>query len=53
MRDDDYPTKSVIMNLHPTRGTHWVACVNENHFDFHGCPLTKINFSYRKSGHEK
>ena len=38
MRDDKLSTKSGIVNLHPTKGTHWVMFNNEYDFDSHGCP---------------
>ena len=28
MRDDKFTTTSGIVNLHPTKGTHWVMFVN-------------------------
>ena len=39
MRDDKFTTTSGIVNLHPTKGTHWVMFVNEFYFDSYGCPL--------------
>ena len=38
MRDDKFITTSRIVNLHPTKGTHWVMFVNEFIFDSYGCP---------------
>ena len=38
MRDDKFTTTSGIVNLHPTKGTHWVMFVNEFYFDSIGCP---------------
>ena len=38
MRDDKITTTSGIVNLHPTKGTHWVMFVNEFYFDSYGCP---------------
>ena len=38
MRDDKFTTPSGIVNLHPTKGTHWVIYTNKNYFDFYGCP---------------
>ena len=38
MRDDKFTTTSGIVNLHPTKGTHWVMFVNEFffiHMDVH------------------
>ena len=41
MRDDKFTTKIGIVNLHPTKGTHWVMFVDENYFDSYGCPPPK------------
>lgn len=41
MRDDTFSTDSGIVNLHPTKGTHWVMFVDENYFDSYGCPPPK------------
>ena len=38
MRDDKFTTPSGIVNLHPTKGTHWVMYTNQNSFDSYGCP---------------
>ena len=38
MRDDKFTTTSGIVNLHPTKETHWVMFVKEFYFDSHGCP---------------
>ena len=38
MRDDDLTTKSGIVNLHPSKGTHWVLYTNQYYFDSYGCP---------------
>ena len=38
MGDDKFTTTSGIVNLHPTKGTHWVMFVNEFYFDSYGCP---------------
>ena len=38
MRDGKFTTTSGIVNLHPTKGTHWVMFINEYYFDSYGCP---------------
>ena len=38
MRDDQFTTKSGIVNLHPTKGTHWVLFTETFYFDSYGCP---------------
>ena len=37
-RDDNFTTPSGIVNLHPTKGTHWVMLFNEFYFDSYSCP---------------
>ena len=46
MRDDKITTTAGIVNLHPTKGTHWVMFVNEFYFDSYGCspPLNIMSF---------
>ena len=38
MRDDTCSTDSGIVNLHPTKGTHWVMFSDKFYFDSYGCP---------------
>ena len=38
MRDDKFPNELAIVNLHPTKGTHWVLYTNNIYFDSYGCP---------------
>ena len=38
MRDDHFSTKSGIVILHPTKGTHWVLFFDNFYFDSYGCP---------------
>ena len=38
MRDDKFTTTSGIVNLHPTKGTHWVLFSDKFYFDSYGCP---------------
>ena len=33
MRDDKFTTTTGIVNLHPTKETHWVMLVNEFYYD--------------------
>ena len=39
----DGPSSSDIgfVNLHPSKGTHWVCYINENYFDSYGCAPPK------------
>ena len=36
-RDDKFTTTAGIVNLHPTKGTHWVMYTNKKYFDSFGC----------------
>ena len=37
LRDGSFSGDTVIVNLHPSEGTHWVAYKNENYVDSYGC----------------
>ena len=37
MRDDKFTTTAGIVNLHPTKGTHWVM-FSDKFFYSYGCP---------------
>ena len=50
MRDDKFITTSGIVNLHPTKGTHWVMFVNEFYFDSYGCPPPLNILNHIKKG---
>ena len=53
LRDVPFSTDIGIVNLHPTRGTHWVCYINENYFDSYGCsPPQKLSkFFIKRYGH--
>ena len=36
--DDAFTTNSGLVNLHPTKGPHWVMFVGQFYFDSNGCP---------------
>ena len=44
LRDGDFLTSYGIVNLHPSRGTHWVLYNKDCCFDSYGCSPPK-NFS--------
>ena len=50
MRDDKFNTTSGIVNLHPTKGTHWVMFTNQNYFDSYGCPPPTNILNHIKNG---
>ena len=37
LRDGPFQSDIGIVNLHPSKGTHWVWYINENYFDSYGC----------------
>ena len=41
---------SGIVNLHPTKGTHWVMFVTEFYFDSYGCPPPTNILNHIKKG---
>ena len=41
LRDGPFESDIGIVNLHPSKGTHWVTYVNENYFDSYGCAPPK------------
>ena len=41
LRDGPFQTDIGIINLHPSKGTHWVCYINENYFDRYGCSPPK------------
>ena len=42
-----------IVNMHPSRGTHWILYVDENYFDSYGCaPPKKLSkFFIKRNGY--
>ena len=43
----------MIVNLHPSKGTHWVCYINENYFDDYGvvCPKKLAKFIIKRKGY--
>ena len=41
LRDGPFSSDVGIVNLHPSKGTHWVTYINENYFDSYGCASPK------------
>ena len=50
MRDDKFTATSGIVNLHPTKGTHWVRFVKEFYCDSYGCPPPTNILNHIKKG---
>ena len=43
LRDGAFESDVGIVNLHPSKGSHCVFCINENYFDSNGCsPPNKL-----------
>ena len=37
LRDDNFSLNYGILNLHPSKGTHWVCYIKDCYFDSYGC----------------
>ena len=53
LRDGPFSSDIGIVNLHPSKGTHWVCYINERYFDSYGCPPPKKLLNYFKNKHKK
>ena len=53
LRDGPFSTDIGIVNLHPSKGSHWVFYINENYFDSYGCvPPKKLSkFIIKQNGY--
>ena len=53
LRDGLFLSDIGIVNMHPSRGTHWILYVDENYFDSYGCaPPKKLSkFIIKRNGH--
>ena len=53
LRDRLFSTDVGIVNLHPSKGTHWVCYINENYFDSYGCvcPKKLSRFIIKRNGY--
>ena len=53
LRDGPFESDIGIVNLHQSRGTHWVCYINENYFDSYGCvPPKKLSkFIIKRNGY--
>ena len=53
LRDGPFVSDIGIINLRPTKGSHWVLYVNENYFDSFGCaPPKKLSkFIIKRNGY--
>ena len=53
LRDGPFSSDIGVVNLHPSKGTHWVCYINENYFDSYGCvcPKKPSKFNIKRNGH--
>ena len=53
LRDGSFSSDIGIVNLHPSKGTHWVCYINENYFDSYGvvCPKKLSEFIIKRNGY--
>ena len=53
LRDGPFSSDIGIVNLHPSKGTHWVCYKNENYFDSYGiiCPKKLSKFIIKGNGY--
>ena len=53
LRDGPFSTYIGIVDLHPSKGTHWVCYINENYFDSYNCvPPKKLSkFILKRNGY--
>ena len=52
LRDGPFSSDIGIVNLHPSKGSHWVCYINENFFDSYGCspPKRQSKFIIKQNG---
>ena len=53
LRDGLFKSDIGFVNLHPSKGTHWVCYKNENYFDSYGvvCPKKLSKFIIKQNGY--
>ena len=51
LRDGPFSSDIGIVNLHPSKGTHWVCYIDENYFDIYGvvCPKKLSKFIIKRN----
>ena len=53
LSDGSFSTNYGIVNLHHSRGTHWVCYIKDCYCDSYGCPPPKKLLDYIKNKHKK
>ena len=53
LRDGPFSSDIGIVNLRPSKGTHWVCYINEKYFDSYGCvcPKKLSKFIIKRNGY--
>ena len=53
LKDGPIESDIGVVNLHPSKGTHWVCYINENYFDSYGCvcPKRLSKFIIKRNGY--
>ena len=53
LRDGPFKSDIGVVNLHPSKGTHWVCYINENYFDSYrcACPKKLSKFIIKRNGY--
>ena len=53
LRDGPFLSDMGLVNLHLSKGTHWVCYINENYFDSYGCvcPKKLSKFIIKRNGY--
>ena len=52
LRDGPFSTDIGIVNLHPSKGSHWVCYMHQKYFDSYGvfCPKKSSKFIIKRNG---
>ena len=52
LRDGPFESDKGIVNLHSSKGTHWICYINGNYFDSYGCvcPKKLSKFIIKRNG---
>ena len=53
LREGPFESDTGVVNLHSSKGTHWVCYIIENYFDSYGCvcPKKRCIFIIKRNGH--
>ena len=53
LRHEPFSSDVGIVNIHPSKATHWDIYINENYFDSYGCasPQKLSWFNIKRNGH--